>query len=342
MKPLTLLFGQPRSGTTWIGKIFDSHPETLYRHEPDSGGTLNDIPLFAFPNHWGKYQSTLRIFVDILPRTKSSRVAGSLPMFPKRYMSTTRWLLRHVALAMTKTSSTLGYELPLPPIQADQGHVVWKSIESCGRLGVIARALPECRAILILRHPCAVVASVLNGEWKHYFGDMTPSSEDYHSLEMLVASSPATSNAPSLSTMSKLHPVKRLAWRWVLSNDKALRDIAPLENCMYIRYEDMCAEPHLKAQQLFHFAGLSWHPQVEKFIKRSISRDSQRYYGVFKDPAVAATKWQAQLAPEDIERVMNVIQNSRFSDMYGISDTYAQMSRANLIGPDTPLQTIST
>jgi hypothetical protein len=31
-----LVFGLPRSGTTWLGKIFDSHPETLYRHEPDS------------------------------------------------------------------------------------------------------------------------------------------------------------------------------------------------------------------------------------------------------------------------------------------------------------------
>ena len=30
-----LLFGMPRSGTTWLGKIFDSHPQVLYRHEPD-------------------------------------------------------------------------------------------------------------------------------------------------------------------------------------------------------------------------------------------------------------------------------------------------------------------
>ena len=45
--PLVLLFGMPRSGTTWIGKIFDSYPDTVYRHETDSSGRLNAVPLLA-------------------------------------------------------------------------------------------------------------------------------------------------------------------------------------------------------------------------------------------------------------------------------------------------------
>jgi len=30
-----LILGSPRSGATWLAKIFDSHPDILYRHEPD-------------------------------------------------------------------------------------------------------------------------------------------------------------------------------------------------------------------------------------------------------------------------------------------------------------------
>ena len=30
-----LVLGSPRSGTSWLAKIFDSHPNILYRHEPD-------------------------------------------------------------------------------------------------------------------------------------------------------------------------------------------------------------------------------------------------------------------------------------------------------------------
>ena len=42
---VTLVFGLPRSGTTWLGKIFDSHPMTLYRHEPDSVERISGVPL---------------------------------------------------------------------------------------------------------------------------------------------------------------------------------------------------------------------------------------------------------------------------------------------------------
>ena len=30
---LVMVLGAPRSGTSWVGKIFDSHPDVLYRRE---------------------------------------------------------------------------------------------------------------------------------------------------------------------------------------------------------------------------------------------------------------------------------------------------------------------
>ena len=38
-----LLVGMARSGTSWIGKIFDSQPTTLYKHEPDR--SIPDVPM---------------------------------------------------------------------------------------------------------------------------------------------------------------------------------------------------------------------------------------------------------------------------------------------------------
>ena len=34
--PMLMIAGMPRSGSTWVGNIFDSHPQTIYIHEPDS------------------------------------------------------------------------------------------------------------------------------------------------------------------------------------------------------------------------------------------------------------------------------------------------------------------
>ena len=59
-----LLFGMPRSGTTWLGKIFDSHPLVLYRHEPDTWQRLTDVPIVAGRVTTPTYATRLRAFVE--------------------------------------------------------------------------------------------------------------------------------------------------------------------------------------------------------------------------------------------------------------------------------------
>ena len=315
---LTLLFGMPRSGTTWIAKIFDSHPGTLYRHEPDSGGTLNEIPLFPRVDEWQRHRRPVEDFVRNLSAMNSSRVAGSLPIFRKNYCSGLRLIFQRAAVMATRATEALAWELPLPAFtdQADPPHLVWKSIESTGRLGLIARAVPECRAILILRHPCAYIASVLSGESQRRFTDPAPASEDYEIFEWLLAACPRGSNHPSLDTLKRLKPLERLAWRWVLTNEKAMADIAGIESCAYVRYEDVCAEPFCKAWEMLNFAGLLWDPQVKNFIHQSTSHHSERYYSVFKDPAISATKWQSQLSRENIELVLKVVGETGLRKLY--------------------------
>ena len=338
---ITLLFGMPRSGTTWIAKIFDSHPDTLYRHEPDSGGTLNRIPFFPDANQWQAHQRAVEDFVRRLPAMNCSRVAGSLPIFRKNYCSGLRFFFHRAAAIATLAAEPLVRQLPFPTFsndhRANPPHLVWKSVESVGRLGLIARAIPRSRALLILRHPCAYIASVLSGESQQRFGDAAPASEDYEILEWLLAASPHKSDNPTLGTMKKLTPVERLAWRWLLSNDKALADIKDRDNGTYVRYEDVCAEPFAKAREMLAFAGLPWDPQVKTFIRRSTSQHSNRYYSVFKDPAVAANKWQTELPRESIELVLKMLRGSSLHRLYADHGSNGKSAYAPGINSETAL-----
>lgn len=317
---MILLFGMPRSGTTWIGKIFDSHPDTLYRHEPDSWGLLNALPLAAALEETERYQDTIRTFCAQLPGMSRTKVAASTPIFPKNYYSPLRYQLFRLNVFAVKAAARVAGEQPvhnfiraadLPRIR-----VVWKSVESLGRLGVVARAMQPCHGIHIARHPCGYVASVLRGESRRKFGDEVAASEDTPLLERWLDTPAARRHGLTLDGLKAMHPVERLAWRWVLYNAKAMQDVAEQPGCMTLRYEDLCRDPLGVARQLFEFTRLPWNPQTERFVSESTSRDVGRYYSVVKDPLKASSKWKGELSAEDIDRIYAVVAQTEPGALY--------------------------
>jgi Sulfotransferase family len=100
-----LLFGMPRSGTSWVGKILDSHPDTLYRHEPDAGGALNALPLGARPTEAERYRDVVNDFARRLPDMRSAKVASILPLLRKRYYSNFGFARLGAAVWLSKLGS---------------------------------------------------------------------------------------------------------------------------------------------------------------------------------------------------------------------------------------------
>ncbi len=317
---LLLIFGLPRSGTTWIAKIFDSHPATLYRHEPDSGGRLPSIPLVTQVVGAKPLAPIIKNFVAALPELSSPRTAGSLPMFPKNYQSSANLLMKKFTVLVSKASEPFIGEIPLREAidhqKAERICLVWKSVESLGRLDVIMHAEPESRAVVILRHPCGYIASVVAGQNLGQFSSSVASSDDYTVFDQLLRRSPRTTRNPTLQDLKRLTPVERLAWRWLLFNEIAFEQNEASDRRLFVRYEDICSRPVNEARNLLRFAGLEWHAQVERFIERSISRSSDRYYSIFKKPEESASKWERQLTHPEVEAVGAVIQQSCLREVY--------------------------
>lgn len=312
------IMGLPRSGTTWLGKIFDSHPETFYSHEPDTASPFEDVPLFLTDELAQPRREELVRQVSALRFTRSLRVVGKLPTFPKSYR---RLPVRahDLGILALKSSARLVGEVPVPRwisgSPEDAPFWVWKSIESTGRLGAIARAFPDERFVFIIRHPCGVTASLLRGDTGTRFS-AGPASEDYGFFERLAETPHARSRGLGIDEFRSMSATARVAWRWALLNEKALSGVRDLTNCRIVRYEDLCAEPMDTAKSLLDFCGIPWDVQSERFILQSTGRQESGYYSVFKNPMQSAFRWKKELPSPLVDEVMRTVSNTEPGRLY--------------------------
>ena len=313
---MIILLGMPRSGTTWVGKIFDSHPLTFYCHEPDTSERLG-LPLFPANGEWHAHFPEITTFARRLNRPLPMRVVGKLPLFSKHYRSALGNPLYRAAIWLSKLTERAGVKVTLPGVPSDANAIrVWKSIESLGRAGLIANALPDAQVVLLIRHPCAYIASVLRGEQAHKFTGNDAQSEDYGVLELLLQTELAHSRQLTRSQLEAASAEERLAWRWLLVNEKAVAETRHLANCQVLVYESLCAAPDDVGRQLLESCGLPWDPQCAAFLGNSTSQADDSYYAVFKDPLKAANRWRDELDAEVVARVRAVVAGTEVGRLY--------------------------
>lgn len=314
--PVILLFGMPRSGTTWLGKIFDSSPSVLYRHEPDSWIKLSKLGLYEEADSATHYQDYILDYMGRLEHLNRPPIATKLPLFSKHFSTSVRFFAHKAsvygALLLSRINSNMVPPVlsPITTSKSSEMSIAWKSIESLGRMGLMLRCAPNCKGIHIIRHPCGYIASVMRGEEKKRFSSSASTSEDYGMLLALVQTKNAQKYGVDEKALRAMSPVQRLAWRWLLVNDKTINDLQDFENYMFFRYEDLCDQPLEMSQKLFEFADLSWSQQTEDFVRSSVKSENDSYYSVFKNPQLSANSWRDYLKPKQIREIEEVVVKS--------------------------------
>jgi hypothetical protein len=309
---VVLLLGAPRSGTSWLAKIFDSHPDVLYRHEPDTVLRTWDLPWMCPREDVDRYVDQARVYLRQLIETATLKTAGSLPMFPKRYQSTPAHLVRaaiihalQVAdLARISRRLTRGTHIPdlIDPARHPELRVVIKSVSSRGRARLFADALPGARIIFIVRDPWGQVASMQRGAALGMFEDNIPVAE-------LLETEQAARYGLTEARFASLPEVEQFAWNWAILNEKAIDDLHGLDRVKVLKYQDLCEHPLEQARTLLAFAGLPWDSQTETFLRRSTTYTGpNRYYAVFRDTAASLYHWRQELSEEDQQRISQVVQ----------------------------------
>jgi hypothetical protein len=212
---------------------------------------------------------------------------------------------RLLMLAAKAMERALGRQISWPT--NGNGRLVWKSIESLGRLGVLLGTFPESRGVMIVRDPRGYVASVLRGEAQGRFLSGDSIADDWGMFELLCQTPYARESGVDVAALREHSPEQRLAWLWLLVNQNAMDNLTGLPNGRMVRYEDLCARPASGFQELFAFCGLDWHPQTQAFLEASTSQSRNDYYSVYKDPLASANKWQQELESGKADTIRELV-----------------------------------
>ncbi|RMG30824.1 MAG: hypothetical protein D6721_02755 [Gammaproteobacteria bacterium] len=317
---LLLLFSLPRSGSTWIAKLIDSHPAVAYRHEPDSVLPLDPLPLFPEGTPGREILDRLRAYARALPHCTQVHVVGKRPFFAKAFQPPGWPLLlaaAHLAAGgLRRAGLPVRHLAPAAWGATRAGACLWKSIESLGRLGWVRAALPEATSFHLLRHPCGYVHSVLRGHRQGRFGSHVPPWEDWNLMRQMAETAAGRATGLDLDALRSLSPAERLAWRWRVSNDKALAEGRDLPRHQVLLYEQACRTPREATARLLDQAGLDWHPAVEAFVAASTRRKDADYYGIRKDPWTSAWSWEQGLDARARAGILARVEGSRAWSLY--------------------------
>lgn len=307
-----VVVGSGRSGTTFLAKLLDSHPQVLYRHEPDWARVNTSIPFLPKPDDQKSYLGEAGEYLNQLVNVRAHKVSGKEPFFRKAYRSRPQEAAYRLNVALARLLDRMGVAQRRDTVwdmvgRNAMGEVVTviKSVNSVARAPLFLEACPGLRIVHIIRHPAGVIASRLRGADRGLMG----SRVYINSLFDAGYVEPWSFERDQV----KGWPIeKQLALEWMAVNELVYRILKDHHAYLCVTHEALSQSTEMETKKVFAHVGLDWNDQTAEFVQSLTSQTGESgYFDVKRAPETQIAKWREELTEEQIRWIEEVVTLSR-------------------------------
>ena len=307
------VFGQGRSGTTWLGSLLNAHANVAYRFEPfhrfgrDSalGRLRTRIEQHDFCQN--DVSQLYRLLVRAHPLTEKP------PFFDKRQLPRfgRTWLWRLARVAPPVRPIFAHYQTP-----RDGRMVVFKEV-TCEKMMAGLLKMTSVPVVYLLRSPYATVASLVRGQqqgtmFTGRFSIIPVIIEKYfHELRPIF-------DRP----FEELDPIDCNALLWRHDAELGVNAIRDNGRGLFVTYEQLCDEPMAQLGRVCDEIGLEIDEQMRSFVEMLEQIDDSAepsakpkdarspYFTVFRNPRAQKDRWKTVLSAEQVEQIDRIVRPS--------------------------------
>lgn len=312
------IFSSPRGGSTWLAETLRKIPDSALVWEPlykYNTYKVNKFNPFAYPERevldfaWNQY----------IPETETWQAAECFfdSLFNKEIVNLK--LYRHNNLRKLSSATTF----------------IFKFCFANNLLPWLAKNY-SINPILLLRHPCAVVASQLHyGSWDWHKKNFR---YDYNMKKFAAFYEPYCDVLDSISCIEE-----RLAAEWAMSVLTPVKNKANDNNWITISYEHMLIDPDDALNKIFKRLPIFKPKDLLKDIEKPVFTKSSFQKKNFDKQL---DFWKVSLSPKQIDMILGFIERMGV-DFYSINTepNYSKIyqneeNSDNIFAPDTVLRSI--
>ncbi len=296
-----------------MGAILNSHPEIAYRFEPFS--RLRGHPAIqqaiGIINSEEFSDKDMGLIYDQL--VCSYPMTDKPPFFPKSH---SRYRGKAIAWPLCRR---------IPALQP--AYIRWYSprrgappliFKEVAQVKLMERLQKQAamRSLYLVRHPCALVASMVRGQTL----DLMP-LDRFDVLDNLLRAHDPELADKVVPQLGGLSPAAKNALLWRIDVERGVRTVRETQNGHIMIYENLCRDPHQGAEEALAFFGLDMDRRVREFVEESIGGNwasrwkfgelgGSQYFSVVRNPLLTMDKWKSQLSARDEEDVRRHVEDS--------------------------------